>query len=217
MKRKKICPGYKDSFDLMLRDQTATVRSKAVATDSQTVSLPSHQRLVSIGPPASSSTSSVSLVLALERPHHPSAYRHSEEHDEDDGSSVLEINNAIVKTSAEQAVLAEFFYPIILVHGYRQSSRGFLHQLIPAYESCANGSLLHVATNALAFAVNSKGTVRDHLIIGQQKYARALAMMRNALVDPFECRKDETIMAVMVLGFIQVRPRSRCSQCKKVS
>lgn len=205
----------------MLRDQTQTVRNKVISLESASMILPTRSR-TSSATPATAVPSPTASCATVSAPITRSSAGEGE--DDDDGSTLetvndapsFEINNSIVKTSAEQALLAEFFVPVIVVHGYRQSSRGYLHQLIPAYQRCPNGSLLHVATNALAFAVNSKGSQRDHLYLGQQKYARALAMMRKALVDPVECKKDDTIMAVMVLGFIQVRLGSGAGAVKVV-
>jgi hypothetical protein len=64
---------------------------------------------------------------------------------------------------------------------------------------------LFSATSAIAFAAFSKDAFgRQFLHNAHLKYGEAIARLNEALGDPVAVRKDETLMAVLLMGMLEV-------------
>lgn len=82
---------------------------------------------------------------------------------------------------------------------------GFLDCLPPLYTSTRHGSILFLATSAVAFAVaGSDPGQRPIYKMGRVILGDALRKTTAALRDPVQSVQDETLMTVMLMGFYEV-------------
>jgi len=67
-------------------------------------------------------------------------------------------------------------------------------------------SPLSLATTAIAFAAFAKNAAERHFLSqARLKYGEAIIRLNEALRDPVTAKKDETLMAVLLMGRIEVR------------
>jgi hypothetical protein len=111
--------------------------------------------------------------------------------------------------SPEQFAICDFFSQFILVPLHPDGQRGFLDCLLPLYITTRYDSLLSVATTAVALAV-SGGTPwrRADFHLGRVVFGKALRMAATIIQDPIAAMEDETLMAVLLMGFYEVRTDS---------
>lgn len=113
----------------------------------------------------------------------------------------------LAETPEELAICA-FFNQFVLVSTHPDGQRGFLDCLLPLYTATRYNSLLSVATAAVALTVSGGSPWRRadyHL--GRLVFGKALRMAAAAIQDPIASTEDETLMAVLLLGFYEVSVR----------
>jgi hypothetical protein len=111
--------------------------------------------------------------------------------------------------SPEQFALCHFFNLFVLVPIHPDGPRKFLACLLPLYTATRHDSLLSAATSAVALAV-SAGTPwrRDHFRLAFVAFGKALRKAAAVMQDPLTATEDETLMAVLLLGFYEVSEES---------
>lgn len=108
--------------------------------------------------------------------------------------------------SPEQSAINEFFTNFILIPRHPDGQRGFLECLYPLYNSTRPGSLLSLATSSVALLIaGGSPSKRKCYKLGQSVFGKALRLTSVAIQDPIESVKDETLLAIMILGFYDVR------------
>ena len=110
-----------------------------------------------------------------------------------------------VAENPEELAICAFFTHFVLVPFHPDGQRGFLDCLLPLYTATRHDSLLSVATAAVALTVSGGNPWRraDHQV-GRLMFGKALRMAAAAIQDPVASTEDETLMAVLLLGFYEV-------------
>ncbi|KAL2052527.1 hypothetical protein ABVK25_007087 [Lepraria finkii] len=189
---KRTCPGYVPRFDLVLRDQTKSVRRKAQRKKGD-------QRLPSLSQSASSEESAPALtVRALSDPGGRSAYDVAE--NAPSGEAIPRIFNDF----PEQQAICAFFLDFVLHPRHPDSVQGHLEHLLPLYQNTTPDSPLSLATSSVALVLSgSSPTRRSDQQLGRTIFGRALRKTSAAIRNPTESKKDETLMAVLLLGLFE--------------
>lgn len=105
----------------------------------------------------------------------------------------------------EQFALCTFFTQFVIVPSHPDGQRGFLECLLPLYTAARHDSLLSVATSAVALSISGGHPWRRaDYCLGRLAFGRALRMVAAAIQDPLASTEDETLMAVLLLGFYEV-------------
>lgn len=192
-KARRTCPGYKDEFDLVFRNETKATERRAQKAGGRKGSVDSRSESSSVAS-SPSSMSSLDLLspMAREFIRSPSA----------DGSSI----SPQLTIPTEQLANCHFFSNFILVP--RQgSTRGFMDYLLPLMRSeSSNGHLQH-AFNACSLAHLGNRVKSDAEDIPNKalaEYTKALSATHTALQDPELSKTDATLAAVLLLGLYEV-------------
>lgn len=122
-----------------------------------------------------------------------------------DSSAVdLILPRTLAETPVEFAICT-FFNQFVLVPVHPDGQRGFLECLLPLYTATRHDSLLSVATSAVALTISGGSPMRraDYQL-GRLVFGKALRMAAAAIQDPVASTEDETLMAVLLLGFYEV-------------
>lgn len=191
---KRQCPGYIARFDLILRDQTKSVRRKA-QQKKQTRSSP-HQSDVD-----DSRSGSKDALAYSNKTSSSSAIKRSTSADRNlPGSRML-------NDFPEQQAICAFFLDFVLLPRHPDSVRGHLEHLLPLYSTASPDSPLSLATSSVALVMSEGSRVRQsNQQLGRSIFGRALRKTSAAIRDPVESVKDETLMAVLLLGLFEVSP-----------
>jgi hypothetical protein len=105
----------------------------------------------------------------------------------------------------EQLALNYFFKNYVLIPRNSEAARGYLEVLPMLYAGVAPTSALFSATSAIAFAAFGKDIFgRQFLPNARLKYGDAIFRLNEALSDPVAVKKDETLMAVLIMGMVEV-------------
>lgn len=116
----------------------------------------------------------------------------------------LSLPRSIAENPEELAICA-FFTHFVLVPFHPDGQRGFLDCLLPLYTVTRHDSLLSVATAAIALTVSGGNPwKRADYRLGRLMFGKALRMAAAAIQDPIASTEDETLMAVLLLGFYEV-------------
>ncbi|KAL6714767.1 hypothetical protein ACLMJK_008192 [Lecanora helva] len=191
---KRECPGYVARFDLILRDQTTSTRKKA-----------QRKKKGNNDPKKPSATSAVSEEA-------PPTNRWTPINPGEGSSNAMTIASPSLDANVprmfndfpEQQAICAFFLDFVLLPRHPDSVQGHLEHLLPLYNQTSPDSPLSLATSsvALAFSANSPSRKKDQSI-GQSVFGRALKRTSTAIRNPVESRKDETLMAVLLLGLYE--------------
>ena len=105
----------------------------------------------------------------------------------------------------EQQAICAFFLDFVLLPRHPDSVQGHLEHLLPLYNNTTPESPLSLATSsvALAFSGNAPGREADQAL-GRSVFGRALQKTSTAIRSPVESKRDETLMAVLLLGLYEV-------------
>ncbi|KAK4099939.1 hypothetical protein N658DRAFT_474304 [Parathielavia hyrcaniae] len=174
-KARRQCPGYKDEFDLVLRNENLAAKRRALKLTAPRRN--SKRAAFSEPSPAStSSSSSLSFRLAL--------------------------SPTPIHIPAEDLAPCHFVSNFVLLPR-QDGSRGFLDYLIPLMQGGDMSHLLH-AFNACALA-SWGNRVGGGGILGKAfaEYSRALKATQAALTDPERARSDGVLAAVLLLGMFE--------------
>ena len=105
----------------------------------------------------------------------------------------------------EQEAICAFFLDFVLLPRHKDSVQGHLEHLIPLYANTTPDSPLSLATSAVALVLSgSSPRRRIDQERARQTFSKAIRKTRNAIRSPAESKKDETLMAVLVLGLYEV-------------
>ena len=196
-KSRRQCPGYKDDFDLIFRNETqATERRARKSVDSKRghthIMLGERQMaFVNAGERGDSSLLQTSVLV-------PSA--------ELEASMTLSIREAISVPIEEQAPC--YFMSNFVMTPRDGSSRGYFDFLAPMIKAEKPDSHLSIAFYAVALASlanrpSSKSSGLLQQALGQ--YAKALKAINSALQSPLHQKTDQTLASIIMLGFFEVR------------
>lgn len=192
---KRQCPGYVARFDLVLRDQTKAVRRKAQRKKQQQdekIKLPSPPQSASSEDPASTNWA---IVNPGRDPARAVAKRYSS------NEPVPRMFNDF----PEQQAICAFFLDFVLLPHHPDSMEGHLEHLLPLYTNTSVESPLSLATSSVALAMSGNSpTRRNDQQLGRTIFGKALQKTRAAIRNPTESKKDETLMAVLLLGLFEV-------------
>ena len=121
----------------------------------------------------------------------------------------------------EQEAICAFFLDFVLLPRHKDSVQGHLEHLLPLYANTTPDSPLSLATSAVALVLSgSSPRRRTDQERARQNFSKAIRKTRNAIRSPAESKKDETLMAVLVLGLYEVSrisallfsPEALCNQ-----
>ena len=184
-------------FDLVLRDQTKAVRRKA-------------QRRKQASNPTQSSTASTEQISPVS----DAPSRFSSAGPSRYGGNIAKRPSVtddsvprMFNDFPEQQAICAFFLDFVLLPRHPDSIRGHLEHLLPLYQRATPESPLSLATSSVALAFSGGSPVRrNDQQLGRTIFGKALQKTSVAIRDPIESIKDETLMAVLLLGLYEVHP-----------
>lgn len=107
--------------------------------------------------------------------------------------------------STEQRALCFYFANYVMLPRDPLTSRGYLELLLPLYSGVRRDSQLSHATSAVALCLleawSGKGPETK---LSRSFFQKAPVSTRAALEDPEESKKDETLLAVLLLELFEV-------------
>lgn len=122
-----------------------------------------------------------------------------------DPSAVDLILPRCLAENPQEFAIFSFFNQFVLVSFHPDGQRGFLDCLLPLYTATRHDSLLSVATAAVALTISGGAPWRKaDFQLGRLMFGKALRMAAAAIQDPTASTEDETLMAVLLLGFYEV-------------
>lgn len=114
------------------------------------------------------------------------------------------IPRALVE-SPEQDAIYSFFTEFILHTTHPDSQCGIFEHLLPLYTSARHDSVLSLAASAVALAISGGAPHRrSRFQMGRVINGIALKKVALAIQDPIQSVQDQTLMAVLLLGFFDV-------------
>jgi hypothetical protein len=220
-KSKRICPGYRDAFDLNLRDETKSIKRKATRVQDQHHSALSGDDvsddafnksavIVYSGTstlPDWTNYSSVSLASSRRSFKHSP---HSSISNIDDLSFGSEVAKYTQRTSILQHLstpidqqAACFFLSNFVLVPEEGTMRGYLDFLIPLLKRSEPDQSFMLAFAAVGFA--ALGTRQKSLLPkADYFYVKALKQINIALQNPKKSTDDATLAAVVLLSVFEV-------------
>lgn len=106
----------------------------------------------------------------------------------------------------EQQAICAFFLDFVLLPHHPDTIQGHLEHLLPLYANTSVDSPLSLATSSVALMISGGSpSRRNDQQLGRKSFGKALQKTRAAIRNPTESRKDETLMAVLLLGLFEVR------------
>ncbi|KAL2072461.1 hypothetical protein VTL71DRAFT_11804 [Oculimacula yallundae] len=198
-KSRRVCPGYKDDFDLVFRNETqATERRARRAVNSKRTG----SQMV-----LANQQSSFSITSRDETSPQRSPTLIAPNPDQDMSS----MSNAMVPIGALSIPLeqqAPCFFISNFVIAPRSQARGYFDFLVPMLKHESPDSHLSLAFSAVAMAAlaNRPNTRGQRMLFGQAigHYTRALKATNLALQSPVHQKTDTTLAAILMLGFFEV-------------
>lgn len=105
----------------------------------------------------------------------------------------------------EQEAICAFFLDFVLLPRHPDSIQGHLQHLLPLYTTTKPDSPLSLATSSVALVISGGSPARrSDQQLGRSIFGRALRRTSAAIRDPVDSMKDETLMAVLLLGLFEV-------------
>ncbi|RYP92556.1 hypothetical protein DL770_001314 [Monosporascus sp. CRB-9-2] len=180
-KSRRVCPGYKDEFDLVFRNETQSTELKARKA-SRKASAQKMDQQVSGQSSSPSGTPSSAL---------PDGVKSSL------GQAVVPALNQPVEQRASC-----FFVSNFVLVPKPEDPRGFYDYLVPLLNQEGPGSHLEHAFNACSLALfyNRRGPSTNLSERALNEYAKALSKTNAALRDAEAQKADSTLAAVLLLG-----------------
>ncbi|KIW88754.1 uncharacterized protein Z519_10801 [Cladophialophora bantiana CBS 173.52] len=177
-KRKQQCPGYRDLFDAVHKDETFIVSHKSAPKRQKKIHTPANNLGDSTpnltNTPSPTSDVDCALDLALLAP--PSR-------------------------NVEVESLCYFFTNYVNIPR-DPSTNIFIEHILPIYLNTAPYSALAEAVNAVAVNITVMWMTRYvDSYRARESYARAVTLLKSLLQDPVECKTDETLATVFMLDF----------------
>ncbi|KIY00027.1 uncharacterized protein Z520_04665 [Fonsecaea multimorphosa CBS 102226] len=179
VKRKHPCPGYRDFFDAVHKDETFLTSHK---------SAPKRQKKVHS--PASDSPDSFLTVTNTPSPNHL--------------DPTLDLSLALLTRPSrnfEMESICYFFTNYVNIPR-DPSTNIFIEHILPIYLNTDPNSGLAEAINAAAINVTSMWINRyADSYRAREAYAKAVSILKSSLQDPIESKSDETLATVFMLDF----------------
>ncbi|KAH6721138.1 hypothetical protein BKA61DRAFT_467482 [Leptodontidium sp. MPI-SDFR-AT-0119] len=191
-KSRRVCPGYKDDFDLVFRNETqATERRARRAVNSKRagsqITLAAQQSSFSV----TSTSPERSPTLIAPNPGQ-------------DMSNGITPMGALTIPLEQQAPC---FFVSNFVIAPRLETRGYFDFLMPMLKNEPANSHLSLAFSAVAMAslANRPNTRGQRMLFSQAigQYAKALKATNLALQTPAHQKTDATLAAILMLGFFE--------------
>ncbi|KAF7545656.1 hypothetical protein G7Z17_g9007 [Cylindrodendrum hubeiense] len=176
-KSRRQCPGYKDEFDLVFRNETQATERRAQRANKKALA---QKQTKATGVQDANKTAS-------------SARRVPDQ-------SVL----ATLKLPIDQQATCHFISNFVLLPRY-DNTRGYLEFVVPLLQSEKPGSHFKLAFDACAVACFGNRVGSGHTFEGQAlgHYTKALASTFAALKDPEVATSDATLAAILMLGLFE--------------
>ncbi len=191
-KSRRQCPGYKDDFDLIFRNETKATERRA---QRKTSGRPAAHRVILCQRPG--------LLHSSRQQSLPAVAREAER-----GQVIL----PALSTPPEGVASCHFLANFVLVPR-ENTGRGWMDYTLALLKGeSASASFTH-AFNACAFAALGNRVTSNSVNLADcalSEYTKALAATHVALKDPQLSKADGTLAAVLLLGFFEVR----CVQCR---
>jgi hypothetical protein len=180
-----VCPGYKDEFDLVFRNETQATERRAQKANKKALAQKSGAQDASSASAADRAESSpdTALVSTTRR------------------RAVIPALSVPVEQQAHLNFMANF----VMVPG-DGGTGGFLEYLVPLLNREGPNSIIQMAFDACSMALlnnrpNSRGKFRDRALA---EYTKALVATNQALRDPEKQMADSTLASVLMLGMFEV-------------
>lgn len=192
-KSRRVCPGYKDDFDLVFRNETKATERRARKTP--------HSRRQQ------------SQLIAFQLGESSSQVKNDEDESGDAIMSGTKDEQALGSLSSQaMTISAEEQAPCYFVTNYvapaDQASKGHFDFLLPMMKNEPPDSHLAIAFSAVAMAsLANRPNTRSKRLWNEAvfRYSKALKVTNLALQDPAQQKSDQTLAAVLMLGFYEVR------------
>lgn len=188
-KSHRQCPGYKDEFDLIFRNETRATERRAKRASKKAMSA-SHkigiQGQEPISPVSSEGSLSPTIKDAIKSPLE---------------MAIIPAIEVPLDTKASCHFVSNF---VLIPH--QGSTRGFMDYLIPLLRTESLDSHLQHAFNACALASLGNRVMSDGVKFQERAYAeytKALAGTNAALRHPEASKSDGTLAAVLMLGMFE--------------
>lgn len=179
VKKGLACQGYKTAFDLVLRDETESVKKRGLRK----------YRQKNNGPAFAPRPVDRSTALAIV---------------DSQRCNAAGVIPSALRVNPEEAALSSWFNSFILLHRNSDTQRGYLEYLVPLYTSARHESPISLATSAVATGIFARRLQHRHVLgLGRKLFGDALTLTREALQDPVQSKEDGTLMAVLLLGMIE--------------
>ena len=184
IKSKRTCPGYSEPLDLVLRDQTRITQNRVEGKQA---------RYAISNPPTAAASNTL--------PHVESSGTHQLARRSLSPPLLLELS----PYNSEDVAVCKFFNSYVFIPRHPDTVRGYMECLPSLYTTTLDGSLLHqaVASVSLAIAGAAPRNTRDRML-AQTRFGQALQSTNRAIKDQEESVKDETLLAVLLLGLFEV-------------
>ncbi|KAI1207417.1 uncharacterized protein F4807DRAFT_177265 [Annulohypoxylon truncatum] len=183
-KSRRQCPGYKDEFDLVFRNETQATERRARRAGKKSLS----QKTVKPDPDSPSRDLTVSPLFA--------------------DSIKSQLAQAIIPSlnvPVEHQASCHFVSNFILVPPEGEGhTRGFMDFIIPLLKSDPHGHLQHAFSACSMAFLNNRGGVADRFSDrALHEYTKALNGTNAALRNPDTQLADSTLAAVLLLGLFE--------------
>ena len=189
-KSRRTCPGYKDEFDLVFRNETKATERRARKANRKALEKLGHD------------------------PNSPSGLDTIFSPPLTDGSGSLSPVELVIpglSVSIEQQASCHFVSNFVLLP-QQGTTRGFMEFLIPLLKADRGNEHLHHAFNACAMAsLGNRANVRggDMASKALGEYTQALSSTHKALQNPELAKADSTLASILMLGLFEVCSPSR--------
>ncbi|KIW44975.1 uncharacterized protein PV06_03402 [Exophiala oligosperma] len=180
-KRKQHCPGYRDLFDTLHKDETPTV--------AQNKKPPKKIPKTEVVDSPISIKDDVDLRQMIKAPSVPPTPT---------GNALILIEPS---RDAQAECLAYFFSNYVNIPR-DPSTNIFIEHILPLYLNAPANSALAQSVNAVAINITQMWMSRyTDSYLARQTYANAVGLLKTALADPVESKSDDTLAAVFLLDF----------------
>ncbi|KFY47516.1 hypothetical protein V496_10607 [Pseudogymnoascus sp. VKM F-4515 (FW-2607)] len=187
-KSRRECPGYKDDFDLVFRNETQatekrakkpTAKSRKAAA--QAAAAPLNRQWDSNAAPPGASHPNSALVPSSRPAQVPTT----------------------LSMPVEQ-VASHYFITNFVATSDNGASIGLTDYIIPLSNASPSNKHLRLALSAASFAAfGNRPGGKALLTKAQEEYSKAISHVNDALRDPVAQKTDETLASVMLLGMYE--------------
>ncbi|KAG4026342.1 hypothetical protein MFRU_042g00700 [Monilinia fructicola] len=216
-KSRRQCPGYKDDFDLVFRNETKATERRArrsmknkKGNNTSTQSVSGSGRDGNRKLPTSSSNSSDAELSYPATGTDLTKYVSDNGPSSSSGSPGLQVG---FSSSIEQQAPCYFMSNFVITPQSGQM-RGSFDYILPLIKTEPPTSALSLSFQAVAMASlanrpNARGSPLMHSAIDQ--YAKALKVVNLALQNPVQQKTDQTLASILLLGFFETITQEKAS------